>query len=65
MKVSPDAVAIPKRKDWKNRHLASGIAPRLLPALFNFLEWRAPRAKEKLKSMEQCSLAKAGKRRLL
>jgi hypothetical protein len=25
-----------------------------LPALFNFLSYRAPRAKEKLKSMEQC-----------
>jgi len=36
MKVFPDAVAIPERKDWKNRPLACGIATRLLPALFNF-----------------------------
>ena len=54
MKVSPDAVAIPERKGWKNRRSASGIETRLLPALFNFLELRALRAKENLKSMEQC-----------
>src|SRR5262245_61841555 len=64
MKVSPGAVTIPGRKAWKNKRLASGIVTRLRPALFNFLEWRAPRAKEKLRSMEQCFRAKAGKRRL-
>jgi len=36
MKVSPDAVAMPGRKGWKNRRLACGIETRLLPALFNF-----------------------------
>jgi len=36
-----------------------------LPALFNFLARRAPRAKEKLRSMEQCFRAKAAKHRLL
>jgi len=54
MKVSPEAVTMGERKAWKNRCLASGIVTRLLPALFNFLELRAPRAKENLKSMEQC-----------
>jgi hypothetical protein len=65
MKVSPDEVAIPERKAWKHRHLVIGIATRLLRALFNFLEWRGPRAKETLRSMEQCFRAKAGKHRLL
>jgi len=37
MKVSPDTVAIPERKAWKNRRLASGIATRLLPGLLDFL----------------------------
>jgi hypothetical protein len=64
MNVSGDAVAIPERKVWKNRRLASGIATRLLLALFNFLEG-ARRAKEKLRSMEQCFRAEAGKHRLL
>jgi hypothetical protein len=54
VKVSPDAVTIPERKDWKNRCLASGIVTQLLLALFNFLGRRAPRAKEKLRLMEQC-----------
>jgi len=65
MKVSPDAVAIPERKGWKNRHSACGIATQLLPSPFNFLERRAPRARKHLRSMEQCFEAKAGKRRLL
>jgi hypothetical protein len=65
MKVSPEAVAIPERKGWKNRCLACGIVTRLLLALFNFHESRAPRAKEDLKSMKQCFSAKAGKHRLL
>jgi len=47
MKTSPERVTMPERKAWKNRHLASGIVTRLSPALFNFLERRAPRAKEK------------------
>jgi hypothetical protein len=64
MKVSPDAVAMRERKGWTNRCLASGIATRLLLALFNFLEWRGPRAKNNLNSMEQCFGANAGKRRL-
>jgi hypothetical protein len=64
MKVSPVAVAIPARKDWKNRCLASGIVTRLSPALFNFLGRRAPR-EIKSQIMEQCFYAKAGKHRLL
>jgi hypothetical protein len=38
MKVSPDEVAIPGRKAWKNRYLAVEIVTRLLPALSNFLK---------------------------
>src|SRR5438876_10891175 len=53
VKVSPDAVTIPERKGWKNRHSASGIVTRLLPALFRFLEWSAPSAKGILRLMEQ------------
>jgi len=54
VKVFPDAVTIPEGKDRKNRCLASGIVTQLLLALFNFLGRRAPRAEEKLGSMEQC-----------
>jgi hypothetical protein len=36
VKVSPERVAIREGKAWKNRRLASGIATRLLLALFNF-----------------------------
>jgi len=54
MKVSPEAVAIPERRAWKNRRLASGIATQLLLPLFDFLERRLPRAKKNLRSTEQC-----------
>jgi hypothetical protein len=37
MKVSPERVAMREGKAWRNRHLASGIATRLLLAPFNFL----------------------------
>jgi hypothetical protein len=65
MKVSPEAVAIPERKGWKNRCLVCWIVTQLSPALFNFLEWRAPRARKNLGSMEQCFRAEAGEHRLL
>jgi len=55
VKVSPDAVTMPGRKACKNRHLVCGIVTRLLLELFNFLASRAPRVKENLRSMEQCS----------
>jgi len=64
MKMSPEAVTIPEGQAWKNRRLACGIVTQLLPAPFNFLEWRAPRAKDNLKSMEQCFRGRAGKCRL-
>ena len=47
IKTSPDAVAIPERKGWKNRCLASGIVTALLPVLFDFLSG-ARRAREKI-----------------